>query len=170
MLELFEQFPQMIGLDVPGFSSWLHYACARGTLPVVKALVSKGFDPDARDGEGVPPLTYAAYYGQEDIARFLLDLGAPFDVSASVRNPLFASIIAGSPATARLLLDRGIDTRTRYDSASMKNMDAVAFAVMREEPEIARMIALANSAGDEAAAERSLAEAREVAEKNIIRR
>ena len=45
-------------------------------------------------------------------------------------NPLFARIVGRSPEVAYLLLERGIDTRVRYNTETMKNMDAVAFAMM----------------------------------------
>jgi hypothetical protein len=98
-------------------------------------------------------------------ARFLLDAGSVMDTSASVRNALFAAIVGKSPEIARLLLERGIDATVRYTSETMENMDATAFALMRGETEIARLVALHNAGGDETRAQSLLAEAKAIADK-----
>lgn len=59
----------------------------------------------------------------------------------------------------------GIDASVRYNSETMQNMDATAFALMRREPEIARVIALHNAGGDPVKAEALLAEATATAAK-----
>ena len=166
MQALFAQYPEIVSLRVPAFGTWLHYASAKGTLDLVKRLIAMGFDVNARDREGLGPLQNAAFEGKEEIAEHLLDQGARMDVSASVRNPLFGAVISRSPEIARLLLDRGIDSKVRYDSETMENMDAVAFAMMRGERDIAHMIALHNAGGDETAARAAMAESFEIARKN----
>lgn len=106
--------------------------------------------------------------GNYDIAAYLLDHGAVMDVSASIRNPMFGAIVGGSPDVARLLIDRGIDTSIRYNSPTMTNMDAIAFAWMQGEREIARMIAEKHADGDTAKVEALLAEADVIAHANTI--
>ena len=49
----------------------MHYACAAGHEEVVKILLDGGADPNATDGEGRSPLTYALHKGHEQTA-FLL--------------------------------------------------------------------------------------------------
>ena len=164
---LLRAYPEMIDLDVPGFGTWLHYACANGTLEIADLLVEMGFDVNASDKrEGQRPLSGAAEENKYDIACFLLDKGAEMDVSTSVRNPLFAAIVGRSPEIANLLLMRGIDAKASYDSDTMKNMDAVAFAMMHGAHEIAHMIALHNADGDEAAAQAAMAEGLKIAHEN----
>jgi hypothetical protein len=67
-----------------------------------------------------------------NVVEFLIASGAVIDTSDSVRNPLFAAIVGGisdsHTAVAKLLIDSGIDTRVKYNSETMKDMDALAFA------------------------------------------
>jgi ankyrin repeat protein len=144
--------------------AWLHYAAGAADVRVVKCLVELGLDVNRGDHrDGRLPLKDATYENKLDNARFLLDAGSVMDTSASVRNALFAAIVGKSPDIARLLLERGIDATVRYTSETMENMDATAFALMRGEGEIARIIALHNAQGDEAKAAALLAEAQAIA-------
>ena len=87
------------------------------------------------------------------------------NTSTSVGNPLFGAVIGKSPAVARLLLERGINAPVRYNSNTMNDMDATAFALMRGEAEIARVIALHNASGDITQTEALLVEAKVIASK-----
>ncbi len=162
---LFDRFPEMLRFYVPGFGTWLHHAAAQGALSIVAYLIEKGFDlNDSSEREGVRPLQMAADAGHLHVVRYLLGRGAIMDTSESVQNPLFGAIIGRSPEIARLLLDAGIDTspRTRLGEVD-KTLDAVAFAMLRGEREIAHLIALHNSAGDETAAQAAMAEGLRIA-------
>jgi hypothetical protein len=97
------------------------------------------------------------------VVAFLLDSGAILDTDASVRNPLFASIVGRSPSIAHVLLKRGINSRARYTTSTMQDMDATAFALMRGEHECARVIALWNANGDGEAAAAALIAADQIA-------
>ncbi|MBC6982226.1 ankyrin repeat domain-containing protein [Caulobacter sp. 17J80-11] len=164
---LFTDHPEMVAFRVPGFGTWLHYASAHGTVEIVKHLVSSGFDVNAPDhlGQG-RPIECAASKGNVDIVRYLLDCGATLDIDEPVRNPLFGAIIGGSREVADLLLRAGIDSKARYNGARMKDMDAVAFAMMWGHRDIARSIALWNADGDGTAAEAAMAEGLLVAQTN----
>jgi ankyrin repeat protein len=74
---------------LPGFSDWQkeepesdhsHYplilALSGGCLEIVKCIIDAGADLDVSDGYHGSALAYAAYRGQEDIVRALLDGGA----------------------------------------------------------------------------------------------
>lgn len=67
---------------------------------------------------------------------------------------------------AELLLDHGIDYNVRYNTETMTNMDAIAFAWMWGRRDIARLIAERKAGGDETEVERLLLEANAVAELN----
>ncbi|KAI8611602.1 ankyrin repeat-containing domain protein [Chytriomyces sp. MP71] len=54
----------------------LHWACDSGSLDVVRFLVSKNADVNARDGEGLTPLHYAALHERRDLYNLLLENGA----------------------------------------------------------------------------------------------
>lgn len=163
---LFREHPEQLHAFTPfAGGTWLHYAARDSTLEMVKLLLEIGFDVNIPAREGELALSRAAVGGHFDIAEHLLDQGSAMDVGSSSRNPLFSAIVGRSPEIARLLLERGIDSTVRYEG-DWKKMDAVAFAMMRGEREIARIIALWNAAGDETAAERALAEGLKVARKN----
>lgn len=157
-------------LDVrPPFAggTWLHLAAAVGSLEVISLLVGAGLsvnDPSTQDGD--LPLDAAAAKGKLEITRYLLDEGSRMDTSASVRNPLFAAIVGQSAEVVRLLLERGIDASVRYNSKTMTDMDATAFALWRGETELARIIALHLADSNEVKAQALLNEAREVASRN----
>jgi uncharacterized protein len=165
---LFHENPDQVSAFTPiGGQTWLGYAAQLGKLEAVKALVSVGLDVNQGDKhDGDKPLGSAAANNHYDVAAYLLSAGAVMDVSLSVRNPLFAAIVGRSPDIVRLLLQSGIDSKVRYTSETMKDMDAVAFALMRGETECARIIAQWNAHGDEGVAGTALAEADKIAEKN----
>ncbi|MBB3142760.1 ankyrin repeat domain-containing protein [Halomonas organivorans] len=168
LASLFSEHPEQVNRIIPlGRQTWLGYAASREKPRVVKYLIDIGVDVnkgDERDGR--KPICNAASKGNYDIVKCLLDAGTVLDVSASVRNPLFGAITSRSPAITQLLLEAGIDSTARYNSDTMKNMDAVAFALMWGDKESARLIALRNAKGDEKMAVKALEEADKIAEEN----
>jgi len=147
--------------------TWLHYAAGAGDVDVVACMIRMGCDVNsgAKD-DGRLALKDAAYEGKSDNVRYLLEHGSNLDVSSSTRNPLFGAIVGKSLSVVQLLLERGIDASVRYNSETMQDMDATAFALMRGEAEIARAIAHHNAGGDAAKADKLLAEAQAVASRH----
>jgi uncharacterized protein len=172
LTSLLRLHPDQLHYKTPfGGQTWLGYAASDGSLECVRHLVQLGFDINEADPrEGRTPLSQAGYGNRPDVASYLLESGAAIDTTTSARNPLFAAIVGRSPAVVKLLLERGIDSTVRYNSKTMRNMDAVAFALMRGEKECAHIIALWNAKGDEAAAQSALREADEIAEDNAYGR
>lgn len=170
VVNLFGKFPEMKHLNVPGFSSWLHYAAAHGNLELVEYLIDQGFSVNAKDEEGRGPIAHSAAKGRIEITKRLIEKRAALDVSESVSNPLFGAIIGRSSQVATLLLDAGVDTEAsyRFSPSSPAHLDAIAFAMMHGEADIARLIALHRYGGDELrareAVEAGLALARNVTE------
>jgi ankyrin repeat protein len=166
--KLFVDHPDHIDAYTPfAGGTWLHFAAGHDSVEIVAHLIDLGMNVNEGDmREGRTPLVDACAAGNFDIAKYLLDHGAQLDVSASVRNPLFAAIAEGSIAIVKLLLNHGIDASVRYDSDTMKNMDAVAFAMMWGQRDIAHVIALGNAGGDEAAAQAAMAEGLRIAQEN----
>jgi uncharacterized protein len=121
---------KILELDTP-LGTWLHVAAEEGRLEIVRWLLSKGIDVNAR-GKTIErrPLDEAAANGHFQVAKCLVDAGASLDVSESVRNPLFSAIVGGlskgHTEIAKLLIERGIDTTIRYPN--LKNMNALEFA------------------------------------------
>lgn len=164
---LHENPEQMVAFTPIGGQTWLGYAAQLGKLEAVKTLVKLGLDMNKGDKhDGDSPIGSAAANDHYDVVEYLLRAGAVMDVSLSVRNPLFAAIVGRSPQIVRLLLEAGVDSQVRYTSETMKDMDAVAFALMRGELECARTIALWNAKGDEERTNASMIEADRIAELN----
>lgn len=153
----------------PGFAggTWLFYAAEVSGPDMLSALVSLGFDPnDESDSVGDKPICRAAQSGRADNVQRLLELGTVLDTRASVRNPLFAAIIGRTFESARLLLASGIDASVRYNSETMSDMDAIAFALWRGQTDIALLIAGHLASGDEIKTQTFLREARQVVRRN----
>lgn len=123
------------------FGTWLHVAASMGQLEIAKRLVALGADVNRNGGiYGAAPIKEAASEGHVALVKFLIDSGAELDVSKSERNPLFGAIHHGHVDIVRLLIAVGIDANVRYNSATMKEMDAVAFAKEWGQDEIVKLL------------------------------
>lgn len=168
MALLFGENPDQVNNIIPlGKQTWLGYAAQKGKVEAAKYLIEIGGDINQGDErDGIKPICNATAGGFHEMTKLLIDAGAILDVSSSVRNPLFGAITSRSPNITQLLLEAGIDSTVRYNSDTMKNMDAVAFALMWGDKESARLIALRNANGDEKTAVKALEEADKIAEEN----
>ena len=127
------------------FGTWLHVAATHGKLEIVKRLVDMGVDVNRRGGvSDGGALREAASAGRVDVIEYLLSKGAIMDVGEPNRNPLFAAIYGGHTAVAKLLIEKGIDTKLKYSGESMKNMDALAFAKEWGRTDIIDLLCLRN--------------------------
>lgn len=108
----------------------LMIACFKGNLAAVQALLEKGAEVNR---PGWAPLHYAAYSGNNDIVRLLLDKSAYIDAeSPNKTTPLMMASMAGKIHTVKLLLDEGADLTLR----NAIGMNAVDFAAKHEHPDI----------------------------------
>ena len=92
-------------------------------------------DPQAWSGDGFTPLHLAAFFGQLEAARTLVERGA--DVHAVSRNalavpPLQSAAAAGERELAHLLLDAGARPDERNLWAADQNGDTAMGALLRE--------------------------------------
>jgi uncharacterized protein len=127
VIELLDDHPEALNMDTV-FGSWLHAAAGRGQLPIVKELVKRGLDLNARGGtlEG-NALHAAVNYGHLEVVKYLLDAGSEMDVSVSERNPLFAAIHDDNTELAQVLIDHGLDPHYDYGDG----WNAITFAGMQ---------------------------------------
>ncbi|WEF32875.1 ankyrin repeat domain-containing protein [Pseudoduganella chitinolytica] len=123
------------------FGTLLHVASAAGNIDIIHYLIAHGADINTRGGAlGGSALNEAASDGRIEVVRYLLSHGAAMDTSEPERNPLFSSIYGGHVEVSRILISNGIDVTVRYTGESMKEMDALAYAVERGQKEIAALL------------------------------
>lgn len=92
-------------------------ACALGDLDRVRDLLKD--DPSllqSRTVDGYPAFALAIFFGQPDVARYLIEHGA--DVNAQAQNaqkvfPVHAAAAANDTHTMKMLLERGADPNAR---------------------------------------------------------
>lgn len=91
----------------------LHRAAAKGNVDrLVQLLLASPRSVNEPDFMGFSPLQYAAYWGQTETARLLLDHGADMTVKRRF-SPLHHAAAQGHESVARLLLQRGFDVNVR---------------------------------------------------------
>jgi len=112
-------------------------ALAEGHLQTADLLRHRGADPHFRTNKGRTVLHFAAYYGNIEVAKKLIEYGAdvraedgggitPFhlaseDVNARAKDgstPLYIALLFANPEVVRLLLDHGADVNARLDDFS----------------------------------------------------
>lgn len=137
---LLDNEPELVQATTP-FGSLMHVAAGVGDELMLDLLVKRGADLESRGGTfGGTALNYAASKAQFGAVWFLLSRGAQMDVSEPERNPLFSAVQSGSLDIARLLIEHGIDATVAYTGESMKNMDALAFALEMGQMKIAHFL------------------------------
>ncbi|MBD1922957.1 ankyrin repeat domain-containing protein [Microcoleus sp. FACHB-831] len=126
------------------FGTWLHFAASEGQLEIVKYFISQGLDVNARsesDSSGYTPINAAASKGYVEVVRYLLSCGAILDVSrGGQENPLFRAVLNGHTEVVKLLIDSGIDTKIKYNTKTMRNMDALALAYEWGQSEVVKIL------------------------------
>ena len=53
-----------------------HYACARGQLPIVEYLFSKGSNIEAKAIHDSSPLHFASFFDRIPVIKYLISIGA----------------------------------------------------------------------------------------------
>ena len=107
----------------------IHEAVSLRAIPAMEALLEHGADIDIFSADLGTALMLALFYGEEDVARFLLANGADPNIEADsnlvygklngvgYRNPIEAAILSGRSSMVRLLLDKGVvpdDSTLKY--------------------------------------------------------
>ncbi|KAK3267856.1 hypothetical protein CYMTET_23609, partial [Cymbomonas tetramitiformis] len=86
----------------------LHAAAEKGLVEMVRELVGKDAEVDAEDGEGRTALTVALAFGQEAVARALLEAGAGVNAGTG-RRPFHAAAEKGMVEMVRELAGKGAE-------------------------------------------------------------
>jgi formylglycine-generating enzyme required for sulfatase activity len=89
-------------------------AVRAGDIAKVEAAARSGTDLNRRDAGGATALHHAAFAGQTDIVRFLLDHNANVDLAdADDYTPLQIAVLHGRVEIAKLLLEHGADPNAK---------------------------------------------------------
>jgi ankyrin repeat protein len=109
---LVDKDPTLIAAKDKGGETPLHWAAFSGNIDLVRFLLEKGAEVDARNGRGLTPLAFAALQGRTPAAGLLIERGA----DANVRNALNITslIIAAEQGAVELvekLISAGADVR-----------------------------------------------------------
>ena len=107
---LLEQFAERVVATKPPAGTTLIQAVKQGDVRAVEALLKgKSIDVESTDDrEGLRALHYAAWDGQLEITKMLLDHGAnPNALDNDGYTPLHLGVVSGHVGCVRLLLDRG---------------------------------------------------------------
>jgi ankyrin repeat protein len=119
----------------------IHDAAKNGRLEAVRDLLSKGVDPDSRDGDGRTPLRYAAEAGHLEVVKALLDHKADINLADPGGNtPLFMALIRNHPAVARFLIERDADVRTITTHQRITVLHAGCAGAFRQDPELIKLL------------------------------
>ena len=114
---LLRQYPQLTQQLRPEHHLMLHRPAESGNSAALETMLERGFDPGAKDKDGVTPLHRAAMGGHVEAVRTLLRFGAPKDsLDGMFAAPPIVWAVEGrnhaQPGTdhvavARLLMDAG---------------------------------------------------------------
>lgn len=115
VMELLANNPEIARKKAKGGWTPLHCAAFRGRTKLVKLLLSKGVNINARVDMGMTPLYLAINNGQTDVVKFLLSKGADLNIPGgrSERTPLQRAAGKGRKEIVLILLKHGADVNSR---------------------------------------------------------
>ena len=115
-------------------------AIRRGDAALVRELLGRGMDVDARDRYGQTALMLAAHAGHHEIVGILIAQGANLDTTAKFGlSALMLAIVAGHREVARLLAKAGTDLSLQGSGApGFADQTAYDLAVGRGMLDLAR--------------------------------
>ncbi len=107
----------------------LHFLAVEGYADAVRFLGSLGFDPNATNEFGDPPLVDVAIIGNDQMAEVLLAIGAdPNATSVTQDNVLHSAVRSGNARFVDLLLSAG--ARANY----VTELKETVFDALPQEP------------------------------------
>ena len=93
-------------------------AVRRGDADVMRDLLSRGIDPNARDPHGQTGLMLAAHSGHVAAVQLLVDHGVDLNITAKFGlSAVMLAVIAGHKEIARVLARAGANLRLRGTGA-----------------------------------------------------
>ncbi|XP_041369748.1 E3 ubiquitin-protein ligase MIB2-like [Gigantopelta aegis] len=125
--KVFEKFPKLANGPIENGITCLHIAANEGKLEIVKFLMEKEFDKNAKDALGSTPLLNALDSKHIDVARFLIEAGTDLDIcNDSGQTAIHCAVGAGEASIVRDLIMRGCDVNVMDNSGDTALHDAIA--------------------------------------------
>ena len=116
----------------------LHSVVYLGLVETAQLLISHGIDVNLPNELGALPITLAVGHGNTEVLRLLVDNGAHVNVTAGSASLLHWTMLKGSEAVVRILLDAGALTeqqdmcgRTPLHIAAQANLTAMIQALLK---------------------------------------
>lgn len=119
--EELDRAPELVHAQGTNGNDLLGMAGATGDQRLSTLLLERGADPERANIHGWTALHQAAYSDQAELARELLDHGAPTDVSArgDGGTPLVVALFWGNVKTAEVLAAHGVHPRNLRTAAGL---------------------------------------------------
>ena len=90
--------------------SLIHFASQFGQMEIVKYLIKKGANINAKNLQGTTPLHKAVFYKRNETAKYLIDQGAKInDQDSYKQTALHIAVEVEDLAMIKYLLDQGAD-------------------------------------------------------------
>jgi ankyrin repeat protein len=124
---LLDEFPDLVSAQGTNGNDLLGMAGATGHLRLTALLLERGADPARGNAHGWTPLHQAAYGNRTELARMLLDAGAPVDRSArgDGGTPLVVALFWGHREVSELLAERGVHPRNLRAAAGLGRLELI---------------------------------------------
>lgn len=143
--ELLERHPDLLENMEPADLQGFHRLAERGRAGTLRTALAAGLPPDLSSHGGQTLLHWACWHGREEVARLLLDAGAPIEQVESEFGctPLLWAAHGSAnwpapdgdyPAVVKLLLERGADV------GLSNKWDEGAISLAREAPEVVSLL------------------------------
>ena len=108
--EVISRYPEQVNIKDDSSRVPLYWAARSNHVDIVRLLVEKGSDVNARTGDGWAALHTSAYNGRLEAATTLLELGAEVDIqNDDGQTPLYWAARNGRLGLVKLLLAKGAD-------------------------------------------------------------
>jgi ankyrin repeat protein len=107
-LQLLREYPKLRDARWIHQETPLHFLAVEGYAEAVQLLGRQGFDPNAPNEFGDPPLIDVATLGNDEVAEVLLGIGADPNGQSEMRdNVLHCAVASGNARLVHLVLSAG---------------------------------------------------------------
>jgi len=109
----------------------------KGTIEQAKEVLKS--NPNAFktiNADGFSPLVLACYRGNNEVAKFLVDIGCDINGNGKMGTPLMAAIVKGNNELAKLLINKKADINIFDENGTT----ALIYAVMFKNIEIIKLL------------------------------